>query len=45
MKQIGEEKYHYKMYKRGRKWIFASIAALSIGVTASVTVAHADTTQ
>jgi lysozyme len=44
MKQIGEEKYHYKMYKRGRKWIFASIAAISIGVTASVTVAHADTT-
>lgn len=32
---------HYKMYKSGRQWVFASIAALTM-LTAGVSVAHAD---
>ena len=33
---------HYKMYKSGRKWVFASICALTL-LAAGGTVAHADT--
>ena len=32
---------HYKMYKNGRQWVFASIAALTM-LTAGASVAHAD---
>ncbi|MDC2839411.1 LysM peptidoglycan-binding domain-containing protein [Limosilactobacillus mucosae] len=32
---------HYKMYKNGRQWVFASIAALTL-LTAGASVAHAD---
>ena len=32
---------HYKMYKRGRKWVFASVCALTL-LTATGAVAHAD---
>ncbi len=32
---------HYKMYKSGRQWVFASIAALTM-LTAGASVAHAD---
>ncbi|MFT8510746.1 MAG: KxYKxGKxW signal peptide domain-containing protein, partial [Liquorilactobacillus satsumensis] len=36
---------HYKMYKAGKRWIFASIAAISIGVGVAGYTApvHADT--
>ena len=32
---------HYKMYKSGRKWVFAGITALTM-LTATGAVAHAD---
>ena len=32
---------HYKMYKNGKKWVFASVCALTL-LTASGAVAHAD---
>lgn len=36
-----DQKLHYKMYKSGQKWIFASIATLTL-LTAGATTAHAD---
>lgn len=38
---IDETHQHYKMYKSGRQWVFASIAALTM-LTAAGSVAHAD---
>lgn len=38
---IDETHQHYKMYKSGRQWAFASIAALTM-LTAGASVAHAD---
>ncbi|MDD6864504.1 MAG: LysM peptidoglycan-binding domain-containing protein [Lactobacillus sp.] len=38
---IDETHQHYKMYKSGRQWVFASIAALTM-LTAGASVAHAD---
>ena len=35
---------HYKMYKSGRKWMFAGLTAVTI-LTATGAVAHADETQ
>ena len=35
---------HFKMYKSGRKWMFAGITALTM-LTATGTVAHADESQ
>lgn len=35
---------HYKMYKSGRKWMFAGLTAVTL-LTASGAVAHADETQ
>lgn len=37
-----DHQLHYKMYKQGRKWVFASIAAFSIGLGATGIAAHAD---
>lgn len=37
-------KTHFKMYKSGRKWMFASLFALSL-LTAGATTAHADNTN
>ncbi|MDA5391543.1 KxYKxGKxW signal peptide domain-containing protein, partial [Loigolactobacillus backii] len=44
---MGEKKLHYKMYKDGKKFVFAAIATLSFFVFGGVsTVAvHADTTS
>ncbi|MGJ4032087.1 KxYKxGKxW signal peptide domain-containing protein, partial [Limosilactobacillus fermentum] len=44
---MGEKKLHYKMYKDGKKLVFAAIATLSFFVFGGVsTVAvHADTTS
>lgn len=41
---IDETRQHYKMYKSGRQWVFASIAALTM-LTAAGSVAHADQTD
>lgn len=41
---IDETHQHYKMYKSGRQWVFASIAALTM-LTAAGSVAHADQTD
>lgn len=41
---IDEMHQHYKMYKSGRQWVFASIAALTM-LTAAGSVAHADQTD
>ena len=41
---IDETHKHYKMYKSGRQWVFASIAALTM-LTAAGSVAHADQTD
>lgn len=41
---IDETHQHYKMYKSGRQWVFASIAALTMLTTAG-SVAHADQTD
>ncbi|WP_369378140.1 glycosyl hydrolase 53 family protein [Lactiplantibacillus plantarum] len=44
---MGEKKLHYKMYKDGKKFVFAAIATLSFfifGGVSTVTV-HADTTS
>ncbi|MFR0609048.1 LysM peptidoglycan-binding domain-containing protein [Limosilactobacillus mucosae] len=41
---INETHQHYKMYKSGRQWVFASIAALTM-LTAAGSVAHADQTD
>ena len=41
---IDETHQHYKMYKSGRQWGFASIAALTM-LTAAGSVAHADQTD
>lgn len=41
---IDETHQHYKMYKSGRQWVFASIAALTM-LTAGASVAHADQTD
>ncbi|MFR0580134.1 LysM peptidoglycan-binding domain-containing protein [Limosilactobacillus mucosae] len=38
---IDETHQHYKVYKSGRQWVFASIAALTM-LTAGASVAHAD---
>lgn len=38
---IDETHQHYKMYKSGRQWVFASIAALTM-LTAGASVAYAD---
>lgn len=37
-------KTHFKMYKSGRKWMFASLCALTL-FTAGAATAHADTTS
>lgn len=44
---MGEKKLHYKMYKDGKKFVFAAIATMSFFVFGGVsTVAvHADTTS
>ena len=41
---MGQRKLHYKMYKDGKKWIFAGIATISVGIglTSMDTTAHAD---
>lgn len=41
---IDETHQHHKMYKSGRQWVFASIAALTM-LTAAGSVAHADQTD
>lgn len=41
---IDETHQHYKTYKSGRQWVFASIAALTM-LTAAGSVAHADQTD
>lgn len=41
---IDETHQHYKMYKSGRQWVFAGIAALTM-LTAAGSVAHADQTD
>lgn len=41
---IDETHQYYKMYKSGRQWVFASIAALTM-LTAAGSVAHADQTD
>lgn len=41
---IDETHQHYKMYKSGRQWVFANIAALTM-LTAAGSVAHADQTD
>lgn len=41
---IDETHQHYKMYKSGRQWVFASIAALTM-LTAAGSVTHADQTD
>ena len=41
---IDETHQHYKMYKSGRQWVFASIAALAM-LTAAGSVTHADQTD
>lgn len=41
---IDKTHQHYKMYKSGRQWVFASIAALTM-LTAAGSVAHADQTD
>ncbi len=42
-KQSNDQCLHYKMYKSGRKWVFAGVAALTLLTTTEV--AHADTTS
>ncbi|MGM1015411.1 LysM peptidoglycan-binding domain-containing protein [Limosilactobacillus fermentum] len=42
-KQSNDQYLHYKMYKSGRKWMFAGVAALTLLTTTEV--AHADTTS
>ena len=42
-KQSNDQYLHYKMYKGGRKWVFAGVAALTLLTTTEV--AHADTTS
>ena len=42
-KQSNDQHLHYKMYKSGRKWVFAGVAALTLLTTTEV--AHADTTS
>ena len=42
-KQSIDQCLHYKMYKSGRKWMFAGVAALTLLTTTEV--AHADTTS
>ncbi|WP_270368475.1 LysM peptidoglycan-binding domain-containing protein [Limosilactobacillus fermentum] len=42
-KQSNDQYLHYKMYKSGRKWVFAGVAALTLLTTTEV--AHADTTS
>ncbi|WP_225423159.1 KxYKxGKxW signal peptide domain-containing protein [Paucilactobacillus nenjiangensis] len=42
MKSENEQNLHYKMYKQGRKWVFAGIA-LSVGLGV-LALPHADTT-
>ncbi|EQC59736.1 mannosyl-glycoprotein endo-beta-N-acetylglucosamidase [Limosilactobacillus fermentum MTCC 8711] len=42
-KQSNDQCLHYKMYKSGRKWMFAGVAALTLLTTTEV--AHADTTS
>ncbi|TLQ17875.1 LPXTG cell wall anchor domain-containing protein [Lentilactobacillus parafarraginis] len=44
---MGEKKLHYKMYKDGKKFVFAAIATLSFVVFGGVStvVVHADTTS
>lgn len=41
---FNETSPHYKMYKSGRQWLFASVAALTV-LTATGSVAHADQTD
>ncbi|MCT4397038.1 KxYKxGKxW signal peptide domain-containing protein, partial [Periweissella beninensis] len=44
---MGEKKLHYRMYKDGKKFVFAAISTLSffvVGGVSTVTV-HADTTS
>ncbi|WP_125681418.1 KxYKxGKxW signal peptide domain-containing protein [Levilactobacillus yonginensis] len=42
----GVSKEHYKSYKAGKRWVFACITVLALGVgLASVSVAQADTTD
>ncbi|WP_461240051.1 LysM peptidoglycan-binding domain-containing protein [Paucilactobacillus sp. N302-9] len=40
--QVIDHTLHYKMYKQGRKWVFASVAAFSIGLGVAGVSAHAD---
>ncbi|MGR5572318.1 LysM peptidoglycan-binding domain-containing protein [Limosilactobacillus fermentum] len=42
-KQSNDQYLHYKMYKSGRKWVFAGVVALTLLTTTEV--AHADTTS
>ncbi len=42
-KQSNDQYLHYKMYKSGRKWVFAGVTALTLLTTTEV--AHADTTS
>ena len=42
-KQSNDQYLHYKMYKSGRKWVFAGVAALTLLTTTEV--AHANTTS
>jgi len=48
MKQtyIGEVKEHYKSYKAGKRWLYASITVLALGLGAAsvTTTAQADAT-
>lgn len=40
--EVIDHTLHYKMYKQGRKWVFASVAAFSIGLGVAGVSAHAD---
>lgn len=41
-KYIYDEKQHYRMYKKGKQWLFAAITVVSVGTFASIQSVHAD---
>ncbi|WGN90037.1 glycosyl hydrolase 53 family protein [Ligilactobacillus faecis] len=40
-----ERKVHYKMYKAGKKWVFAAITTFALGTVMTTTVSADETTQ
>ncbi|AWP46850.1 hypothetical protein CCS05_07910 [Levilactobacillus brevis] len=41
----GDPKLRYKMFKAGKKWVFATLATFSLLGGANQLTAHADTTR